>query len=169
MFQKLLILFFISSVKFVFAFPFALKYHFSFPITLLTTSLGGIAGVLFFAFISAELIIFYKWFVHVYLAKFPRTHRLAKSVKNFYHKFFPRKKKKIFSKRSKRFVRIKQNYGLLGIALLTPLLLSIPIGTFLAIRFFTRSHYTLLFLCLAVVFWSIVLSTILHFTDIRFE
>ena len=168
MFHKLLILFLISSVKFVFAFPFALKYQFSFPITLLTTSLGGIAGVLFFAFVSAELIIFYKWFIHVYLAKFPKVHRFAKNIKEFYHKFFPRKKKKIFSKKSKRFVRIKQNYGLAGIAITTPLLLSIPIGTFLAIRFFSRSKFTLLFLCLAVVFWSAVFSLIVHFTDLRF-
>jgi hypothetical protein len=168
MFYKLLLLFLISSVKFIFAFPFALKYHFSFPLTLLVTSLGGIAGVLFFAFISAELLIFYHWFVHVYLAKFPRSHRFAKSVKEFYHKFFPRKKKKIFSKKSKRFVRIKQSYGLAGIAILTPFILSIPIGTFLAIRFFTRSKYTLLFLCLAVVFWSVVFSLIVHFTDLRF-
>ncbi len=168
MFQKLLILFLISSVKFVFAFPFALKYHFNFPTTLLVTSVGGIAGVLFFAFISAELLIFYHWFVHVYLAKFPKIHRFAKNVKKFYHKFFPRKQKKIFNKRSKRFVRIKQSWGLAGIALLTPLLLSIPIGTFLAIRFFTRSKNTLLLLCLSVIFWSVIFSLIVHFTDIRY-
>lgn len=168
MFHKILILFLISSVKFIFSFPLALKYDFPFYQTLLVTSIGGICGVLFFAFISAELIIFYNWFVHVYLAKFPRTHRFAKQVKEFYHKFFPRKQKKIFSKRSKRFVRIKQRYGLIGIAILTPLLLSIPIGTFLAIRFFTRSKNTLFYLCISVTFWSVVFSLIVHFTDIRY-
>jgi hypothetical protein len=168
MFYKLLILFFISSVKFIFAFPLALKYHFEFYITLFITILGGITGVLFFAFISAEILIFYTWFIHNFLHRYPRFRRFAKKIKDAIRKKYPKKEKKIFSKKSKWFVRIKQNYGLAGIAFLTPFLLSIPLGTFLAIRFYSRSNYTLLYLILGVIFWAIVGSIIIHFTQIRF-
>jgi uncharacterized membrane protein YbhN (UPF0104 family) len=40
---------------------------------------------------------------------------------------------KVFSKGTRRLVRIKNNGGLWGIALLTPVLLSIPVGCLLAI------------------------------------
>ncbi|MFO7668076.1 MAG: hypothetical protein R6W31_00310 [Bacteroidales bacterium] len=35
-----------------------------------------------------------------------------------------------FMKKNRRIIRIKQRYGLIGIALITPLLLSIPVGTY---------------------------------------
>ncbi len=168
MFYKISILLLVSSVKFVFAFPLALGYNFSFIETLSYSSLGGILGVIFFAFISDELIIFYHWFIHVYMHNHPKSRVFAKKIKDRYRKIFPVKEKKVFSKKSKRFVRIKQSWGLFGIAILTPLLLSIPIGTFLAIRFFKRSKKTILILCSAVLFWSIIFSSILHFTTLRF-
>ncbi|MBI5541889.1 MAG: hypothetical protein HY951_17665 [Bacteroidia bacterium] len=168
MFYKISILLLVSSVKFIFAFPLALGYKFSFIETLSYTSLGGMLGVIFFAFISDELIIFYNWFVHVYMHNHPKSRSFGKSIKDGYRKIFPKKEKKIFSKKSKRFVRIKQSWGLAGISILTPLILSIPIGTFLTIRFFKRSKKTILILCSSVLFWSLFFSSILHFTTIRF-
>lgn len=168
MFEKFFILFLVSSVKFIFAFPLALRYDFPFFLTLLITTTGGISGVLFFAFLSEEIIVFYRWLIHKQLIKFPKTHRFAKTIKQRYRRSFPKKQKKVFSNSSKRFVKIKQTYGLGGIAILTPLLLSIPIGTFLAIRFYNRTKKTILILCLAVLFWSVVFSLIVHFTDFRY-
>ena len=168
MFYKISILLLISSVKFVFAFPLALGYKFSFIETLSYTSIGGIVGVIFFAFISDVLIVFYNWFVHVYMHNHPKSRSFGKGIKDGYRKIFPKKEKKIFSKKSKRFVKIKNSWGLAGVAVLTPLILSIPIGTFLAIRFYKRTKKTILILCLAVLLWSVVFSSILHFTTIRF-
>jgi len=155
-------------VKFIFAFPLALRYDFPFPLTLLITATGGISGVLFFAFLSEELIVFYHWLIHKQLIKLPKTHRFAKFIKQTYHRIFPKKQKKVFSNRSKRFVKIKKNFGLGGIAILTPLIFSIPIGTFFAIQFYKRTKKTILILCLAVLFWSVVFSLIVHFTEFRY-
>lgn len=168
MINKLIILFLISSVKFIFAFPLAVRYDFSFHTTFLITSAGGISGVLFFAFFSEEIIVFYNWFVYQYLVRHPRTHSFAKAVKNTYHKIIPKKEKKIFSNRSKRFVRIKKSYGLIGISVLTPFLLSIPLGTFLAIRFYKRTRKTIFFLCAAVIMWSLILSMVVYFAGVRY-
>jgi len=44
-----------------------------------------------------------------------------------------RKKKKTFSRTSRRIVRIKTSGGLVGVAILTPVLLSIPVGCLVAI------------------------------------
>jgi hypothetical protein len=44
-----------------------------------------------------------------------------------------RKKKKTFSRTSRRIVRVKTSGGLIGIAILTPVLLTIPVGCLVAI------------------------------------
>jgi len=168
MLYKIFTLILISSIKFIFAFPLAIGYQFSFHTTILYTSVGGIFGVLFFGFLSDELIRFYNWFVLMYLHRHQKFKGLAKSIKDNYRQIFPKKQRKIFSKRSKRFVRIKQRYGLAGIALLTPLILSIPIGTFLAIRFYKRTKKTIFFLCISVLFWSLTMSSIVYYTGFRY-
>ena len=49
-----------------------------------------------------------------------------------------RRKRRVFSKGSRRLVRIRKSGGLWGVALLTPVLLSIPVGCILAI---TMEHH----------------------------
>jgi hypothetical protein len=164
MFQKVLLVAFLSGVKFIFSFPVAIRYNFSLTETFLITTGGGIAGISFFAYLSDMLIQFYRWFVYEFLAKYPSLYKLARKVRNW----FPRRKKKVFSNRSKRFIRIRKSYGLIGISVLTPFILSIPIGTFLAIRFYGRSWKTLAYLYACVAAWSIVISSLIYFTNLRF-
>jgi len=169
MLYKIFTLILISSIKFVFAFPVAIANKFSFHETVLYTSIGGILGILFFGFVTNQLIKLYNWFVHVYMYNHIKIRRRLKSVKDFFTNLFPKKKKKkIFSKKTKRFIRIKNKWGLFGIAFLTPLILSIPIGTFLAIRFYKATKRTIFILCLFVIIWSLFFSSIIYFTSIRY-
>ena len=68
--------------------------------------------------------------------------------------------KKIFTKKSRRIVRIWKKYGLIGIALLTPILLSIPVGTFIASRLVPQRSTVILYMLFALLFWSVVLSSL---------
>ena len=54
-----------------------------------------------------------------------------------------------------------RKYGLIGIAFLTPIFLSIPIGTYLALYFFPEKRKTIPILITSVVGWSVVLSIML--------
>lgn len=72
----------------------------------------------------------------------------------------PAKPKKIFSKKIRRFVRIKNRFGLPGLALLTPVLISIPIGNFLATRFFHNKKVVLLYMEAAVLVWTLIISAL---------
>ncbi|MCX7861858.1 MAG: hypothetical protein N2449_02555 [Bacteroidales bacterium] len=166
MIAKIITLLLLSSVKFIFAFPLAYKYDFNFITTLLITSIGGIAGIIFFSFFWEHVINIYLWFVHSYLYRFPK---IRTSLQNFKRFFIPQKKQNSTPfKRKRRYVWIKQNGGLLGISLLTPFILSIPIGTFLAVRFFGRNFRTLTFLCLTLLFWAFILSILVHWVGIRY-
>lgn len=69
--------------------------------------------------------------------------------------------KKIFTKSTRRMIRIKQRFGLAGIAAITPLI-SQPIGAFFAEKFFKDKKKVILYLSVSVVVWSIGLYFILY-------
>lgn len=72
----------------------------------------------------------------------------------------PRKVRKKFTKTNRRIVAIKSRYGLIGIALVSPILISIPVGAFIAVRYFHNKKKILLYMMGAITLWSIVLSAI---------
>ncbi len=141
----------LASVKFAMTFPLAiLEFKFSFFETILWMNIGGILGVFFFAYLSESLI---RWIKNLISQ---RKRKLGIVEK-------PKKKKKIFTKRNRRIIRIKQRYGLIGIALTTPLLLSIPIGVFLAVRYYPRSRTKYVFLIGSNIAWSFIYTSFYMF------
>jgi hypothetical protein len=75
--------------------------------------------------------------------------------------------KKIFSRRSRRMVKIWRKYGLLGIAALTPVLFSIPIGTFFMSRYEKNRNKILLYMFVSITVWSLILTTFFQLTHVR--
>lgn len=70
------------------------------------------------------------------------------------------KPKKVFTKKTRRFVYIKNKYGLFGLALITPTIISIPVGNFLATRFFHNKKKILLYMCASVLAWTLLITGI---------
>lgn len=131
-----------SSFKFAATFPLVIiQFEFSFMETILWTNVGGLAGIYFFAFLSQKLLSWWK-----------RTFR--RSNKKILED--DQQSKKIFTRRNRRIVRVKQKYGLAGIALITPFLLSIPVGVFLVVRYYRSSKSKFLYLVAANLVWSII-------------
>lgn len=131
-----------SSFKFAATFPLVIiQYEFSFLETILWTNVGGILGVYFFAFLSEKLLAWWK-------RLFRRSNRKILEDEQ--------QVKKIFTRRNRRIVRIKQKYGLIGIALITPFLLSIPVGVFLVVRYYRSSKLKFLYLIAANLIWPVI-------------
>ena len=134
--------FLLSTVKFVFgAVPMALAMGFSFFEAVTVTSLGGITGVILFVTMSDKIIAGLK--------KRKEKKRKEESIQP----------KKIFTRKNKIIILVKKRFGLMGIALLTPLLLSIPIGCFLAVRYFKDKQRILIYMFGSILFWSIAASS----------
>lgn len=130
-----------SSFKFAATFPLAVaRFDFSFMEIVFWTNVGGIAGIYFFAYLSERLL---AWWKRIFTS---RRERLQEK----------QEKKKIFTKRNRRIVRIKQKYGLIGIAFTTPLLLSIPVGTFLVVRYYHSSKTKYIYLIGSNILWSFI-------------
>ncbi len=149
---KLLSLAFVSSLKFA-ASPFAaLGYDLNYIQTFLTTTAGGIFGVLFFFYGSKYIV---QW-IAVY--KNHLFFLFGMNKKTLEDELLP-ERKRIFTWKNKMIVLTVRRFGLVGIALLTPTLLSIPVGTLIAARYFRSPRRVVGYLCASVVLWSLILSS----------
>lgn len=68
--------------------------------------------------------------------------------------------KEVFIHKNRRIVWLWKHYGLIGIALFTPILLSIPIGTFIATRLVHNKKKIILYMFISVLFWSVLMASL---------
>ncbi|MBT1686763.1 hypothetical protein [Dawidia soli] len=74
-----------------------------------------------------------------------------------------RTKRRLFSKRSRKIVVIWQKYGLLGVAILTPVFLTPIGGCVLAISFGTPKEKLIFYMFVSAAFWSVIFSSLIYF------
>jgi len=140
---EIITVFLLSTVKFVLGgVPLALTLGFSFFEAVVVTSLGGFTGVLIFVGVSDFLLKKYKHLKHK-----QQEGKVKKSDK------------KIFTRKNRIIITVKQRFGLWGIAGLTPLLFSIPIGCFIATRYFKDKQKIIIYMFASVLLWSISISS----------
>jgi hypothetical protein len=131
--------FLLSTVKFVFGgVPLALGFNFPFFESVTVTAIGGFTGAVCFIFMSDKIISYYK-----------KRKALAYIANNNKHA------KKIFTRRKRFIITIKNKFGLTGIAFLTPLILSIPLGCFIAVRYYRIKQRILIFMFTSILMWAI--------------
>ena len=134
--MKELTIIFFCSWKFAATFPVAVYVmKMSFTETLIYTNIGGILGTLISVYFSGFLLKMWRdywpWKLN-----------------------YPGKSKRIFTKRNRWFVKIKIKYGLFGIVVLSPVLLSIPLGSFLTVKYYGIKKTNVLWLIAGQVLWS---------------
>jgi hypothetical protein len=77
------------------------------------------------------------------------------------------KPRKIFTPRTRNIVRLWNKYGLIGLAILTPIAISIPVGTFFITKLERNKKKILLYLFISIVCWSLILTSLFHFAKIK--
>lgn len=127
-----------STWKFAVTFPIAVYvFNMSFFQTIVYTNIGGLLGIIIFRYLSIGLI-------KLYIAFWPeKLKRERKTVK-------------IFTKRNRRLVWLKAQYGLYGIVVLTPVFLSIPVGTFLVAKYYRHNKSGYIYLLVSQLIWSVI-------------
>lgn len=123
-----------SAVKYFFGVTGAIASNFNFIETLICTVGGGMLGV---------VVYLYLWDLML----------------GVYYKFFPKKLKpyKPVSKGRRKLFKFIIKYETLGIALLTPILLSVPIGTILASTFEENKWKIKWYMFLSFLGWSVAI------------
>jgi hypothetical protein len=113
--------------------------------SVIVTCAGGFSGVLFFVILSEKIIFYYD------------RRKALKKTKN------PNlTEKKKFTIRNKTIIKVKQKFGLLGFSILAPFFIPIPLGCFLAVRYFNDKKKIIKYLFGSILFWSLAVSS-LHF------
>ncbi len=150
----------LSGIKFVFAPVLSMGLGFSYIQTIIITSLGGLAGVYFFYYLSETMVKFYNKSIYPYfsLKKKHKPIDFGIPVKSY-----PQKSKRSFTFKNKTIVRTRTTFGIRGIAMLTPILLSIPLGAFLVNRYYGHDKKKFVYMGVSVVLWSFLVTSVLFF------
>lgn len=138
---KYLIVYALSGLKIILGPTLGLAYGFNIFITALLSLLGMMTTVYLLSYFGDEIRAF--------------TLKI----------FGPKKKKKVFTPKKRRFVRVWKKYGVMGIAFLTPILLSPPGGTLMANAFGGNKSEIIKWMWIFGAFWSLMLTLMVKYAS----
>jgi uncharacterized membrane protein len=139
---------FMATFKFLITGLYSFSLGFSFWETLLFTMIGGTLGATGFYLLGTRVL---EWFRLRYVRK--RQARISKGVAP----------KRIFTRTNRIIVKIKHRYGVIGLVAIAPPILSIPITSLLAAKYFRHERRTLPVLLGSILVWSCILTTMWGF------
>lgn len=154
---KLIHVYLLASVKYFLTFPYALLIGLNYAQTIAVVLIGGISGFSFYYYLSGFLIRFYHQYRQRILcvaSTFFRVDLCRWHVRKI------ARKSPSFNKRSRALVRLKTRYGFWGIIIMTPVLLSIPVGAFLLNRYYPKQKNILAYMMISLVGWALVFSSV---------
>ena len=146
----------LAGIKFLLA-PFVAEsppYDLDFWQSFIITTAGGMAGIIVFVFFGHFVLS--KWGVFIYLIK--RIYKSKEKLEEERNK--PRKK---FNWKTRFIGRVKRRFGLIGIAFVTPCIISIPIGSVVAVGIYRKKGKVFSYITASLVFWSFVLNILAQY------
>lgn len=152
---KLLTVFLIASIKYFWATPYSFGMKLNEWETIFFMEAGGILGFLFFyyffGFLFKELKIMwptvYRFTPVLFKVRFEMWRKRRKIQKLNARKF---------TKRNKLIIRMRKRYGMWGLVILSPVILSIPVGALLGNKYFRHDHHFIPYMLISIVIWGIV-------------
>ncbi|WP_163322220.1 hypothetical protein [Draconibacterium mangrovi] len=160
MLLKILHIVLLASVKYIVTLPYAMIIGLDYKYALLAVLTGGIGGFLFFYYISKPLNRELMRLWPCFCKAIPNSMRGR--YRNWCINRMKKKPKRIFTRRNRFISRMRSNYGFWGIIIATPVLLTIPIGAFLANKYYAQRRHTVLYMILSIIGWAGVLSGLVH-------
>lgn len=130
--------FLLSPFKYLFGAAAAFSADLHPLLSLLVTTMGAMVGVFAFVYLG-------DWIIHR----------------------FTKKEKKKFSKFNRFLIKLRRFAGLLGISILTPIILSIPVGCFLAITIEHDKMRIIRYMFFSVIGWGILIFGLKEFFNIK--
>lgn len=151
----------LASVKYFFTLPYAMIIGLDYKQAIVAVLVGGIGGFLFFFYLSKPVLAAFRA-SRPFLCRF-----VPAGFKARYQNFCERKRKpgkvvKRFTRKNRFLAKFRRTYGFWGIIISTPLFLTIPLGAFLAGKYYARRRFLVFYMILSIVGWAAVLSGIVH-------
>ncbi len=151
-----------AGLKFFFTPVYAFNIGLDFWSSYLALILGG--GISFLlVYYATELFL-------VYVRHFkPREVKVDSNRTRLYYRNWKKKReikrqnKKKFTKRNKRMVHIRRDWGMWGLIVSSPVLLSIPVGAVLLRKYYGHRKRTIPSMLVYLLVWGLVLNTVYWF------
>lgn len=154
--------FLLATVKFFFSPMYGFFLGLSFIETTLSVLAGGVFGFFVFYYITDIFLVYVRHLKPVVVKVTPHKTRLH--YRNWQIKRKRKAKgKKVFTRRNKFFVRARSAYGMWGIIILTPFVLSIPIGAFLLRKYYGHRKEAIPAAVLAFIVEGILICSVSWF------
>jgi len=154
---KIVTVFLLATVKYFYSPLSGFLLGLGFIETTLTVLTGGIIGFLVYYYLTDLFLVSIAHLKPVVVKVSPKSTRLY--YRNWHIKKIRKtKNKKVFTRRNKFLVRLRRTYGLWGIALLTPVALSVPFGSFLLRRYYGHRKEAIPIMLLAIVVEGCIFS-----------
>ena len=160
MISKFLQVLILASVKYFLTIPYALVIGLQYEQAVTAIVAGGVLGFFFFYYLLKPLSAGLKLLRPLSCRLMPQVFRERYTM--FCANYLTPKKKLLFSRRSRTIVRIKRKYGMWGIVVTTPVLLSIPVGAFLARHYYKGERKIVLYMMMSILGWGILFSAALR-------
>ena len=158
-FVKIVNVFLLATVKYfytpIYAFIIGLDYF----ETIITFLSGGLFGFFVFYYLSNVLILSARILKPTFIKFIPAG--ILKRIQSWkQERVIKRKNRKKFTKRNKMIVKARSNYGMWGICLLTPILLSIPLGAFLLRKYYHHRREAIPAMVLTIMIEGMIISIV---------
>lgn len=153
---KILHIVLLASVKYIVTLPYALIIGVEYKYAIVAVLVGGIGGFLLFYYLSKPLVRVFNLTWPCFCRLVPAV--IKKRYSSYCEKRESRNPKRIFNWKSRFWVRLKSTYGLWGIIIATPVILTIPIGAFLVNRYYSHKKNIVWYMILSIIGWAGVLS-----------
>jgi H+/gluconate symporter-like permease len=134
-FSKILVLLVVSGTKFLMGPGTILASGYSASEAIIINIIGGILGSLFFFYFGA-------WFFNLIERRFRKKRK---------------RQTKKFTWKNRLIIRFKNRFGVVGMALLIPII-SIPVSALISAKYFRNDRKSIPAYIMSVVFWSFVLT-----------
>lgn len=145
--------FLLSMIKYFYAPLYGVAIGVGFWENFIAAAVGGsLAFTLYYQF-AGKVVQFFHWLAEVTDLKRPKVRIRRKKPRN-----------RIFIKRNRMVVKLRRNYGMWGIILLTPVLLSLPVGAFLLRKYYHGEKKAVPMMIVGIVVEGFFLCIIYFFT-----
>lgn len=155
---KIIQVFLLATLKYLLTVPYAILIGIEYKYALPAILIGGMMGFIFFYYFSRKVVFQIKRILPYSCNLLPEFWKArCRRVLTEWH---TKRKNPVFTRRNRMLVRLKNNYGLWGIVITTPVLLSIPVGAFLASHYYPRNRKIVIYILISIVIWGTLLSLV---------
>ena len=158
---KIINVFLISTVRYFYTPIFGLVIKLDPLSTLITMILGGVLAFLVYYNLSALILLLGPYIKPILIKTVPNSWN-RRYIRWLIKRKKRRKNKNKFTRRNRFIVKFKRKFGMYGIILLTPWLLSLMFGAFLLKKYYSDRKEALPLALLAIVIEGIFLNFIFY-------